>query len=498
MNARFVAFLLGLCGSAVLLLYPSAALPQGQPPPPASPDTEALARGPVHEAFAEPVDYQPQPGPVVTKQPPDPIDELPPDQKPEGNDVRWIPGYWAWDGASKDYLWVSGFWRDIPPGHHWVPGAWQEIEGGWQWSPGFWASDATQEVEYVPYPPPTVDAGPSTPAGDPSDIYVPGCWVWSATRYLWRPGYWVAYRPDWVWVPASYIWTPGGCVFLDGYWDHPLELRGLLFAPVRILRRTLAGFVYTPQFVIRTDFLLAALFVGPSRHHYFFGDYFTDAYTKHGFVPWIDYRPTKQSFDPLYLHERLAFRSEPAWDKNLHELYRARFSGEVPRPPHTIAEQQKLVQTLTANKTGGASVLKNVAVTRLQTVTALAPLAKVRTEQVTRLAGLAPGARIQPPPAIKLQTVNKEELTRQKAQIQHVRAVAQQRQQHEAKLVTAGTVHLKPAEQPKTTRLVVPKSPVVPARPAVKLPPLPTPPKHEERPVPQREPPRPPAPPKHK
>lgn len=33
---------------------------------------------------------------------------LPPDQKPEGDDVAWIPGYWAWDDERNDFLWVSG------------------------------------------------------------------------------------------------------------------------------------------------------------------------------------------------------------------------------------------------------------------------------------------------------------------------------------------------------------------------------------------------------
>jgi len=498
MRTRHLVLFLGLGASAVLLLSSAPALPQDPAAPPAPPDTEGLARGPVHEAYAEPVDYQPQPGPVVSKKPPDPIDELPPDQKPEGSDVRWIPGYWSWDAGSNDYLWVSGFWRDVPPGRHWVPGAWQEVAGGWQWSPGFWADDATQTVDYVPYPPPSVDAGPSTPAPEPTDIYAPGCWVWRDTRYLWRPGYWVGYRPDWVWVPARYIWTPGGCIFLEGYWDRPLELRGLLFAPVRILRRDLAGFVFRPQLVVRIDFLLGALFIGPSRHHYFFGDYFTDAYAKRGFVAWIDYHPTKQSFDPLYSHYRLTFRTDPAWDRNLHDLYRARFSGAAPRPPVTFAQQEKLLQYMTANKTANVNVLKNVTFTNGQSVTALAPLAQVRMEKVTRLAGLAPAARVEPAPAVKLQTVTKEDLARQKAQIQHVGQVMQQRQQHEAKLVEGGTVHLKPAPQPKTTQLQLPKSPLGPVPPVVKPPALPAPPKHEERPVPKHEPPKPPAPPHHK
>src|SRR5262245_60231097 len=44
---------------------------------------EVQARGPVHEAYAQPNGSDPRPGPVVNKQPPDPVPETPPDQKPE-------------------------------------------------------------------------------------------------------------------------------------------------------------------------------------------------------------------------------------------------------------------------------------------------------------------------------------------------------------------------------------------------------------------------------
>src|SRR4051812_45367510 len=40
---------------------------------------QPLTRGPVHEAFAEPVVFNPAPGPVVPKEPPAPINEVPPD-----------------------------------------------------------------------------------------------------------------------------------------------------------------------------------------------------------------------------------------------------------------------------------------------------------------------------------------------------------------------------------------------------------------------------------
>src|SRR5258706_1355798 len=58
---------------------------------------EVQTRGPVHEAFAGVVTFNPVPGVVIPKAPPATIEEVPPDQKPEGDNVTWIPGYWAWD-----------------------------------------------------------------------------------------------------------------------------------------------------------------------------------------------------------------------------------------------------------------------------------------------------------------------------------------------------------------------------------------------------------------
>src|SRR5437660_1095591 len=75
---------------------------------------QVLARGPVHEAYATPQQTRPEATPVVPKQPPDPIEETPPEQKPEGDNVQWIPGYWAWGADVTDFVWVSGFWRNVP------------------------------------------------------------------------------------------------------------------------------------------------------------------------------------------------------------------------------------------------------------------------------------------------------------------------------------------------------------------------------------------------
>ena len=79
-------------------------------------DGTAITRGPIHEAFAEVINYNPEPTIVVDKRPPGAIEELPPDQKPEGEGHLWIPGYWAWAEDRNDYIWISGVWTGMLTG----------------------------------------------------------------------------------------------------------------------------------------------------------------------------------------------------------------------------------------------------------------------------------------------------------------------------------------------------------------------------------------------
>src|SRR6185503_15181123 len=85
----------------------------------------------------------------IPKRPPAPLDEMAPEEKPEGN-VNWISGYWAWDDERKDFLWVSGTWRTPPPGKNWVPGYWKESAQDWQWAPGFWAEAERKDRQKDP------------------------------------------------------------------------------------------------------------------------------------------------------------------------------------------------------------------------------------------------------------------------------------------------------------------------------------------------------------
>ncbi len=148
-----------------------------QDPSVAQEGMEILTRGPIHEAFAETVTFDPEPGLVSPKSPPDAIEEIPPEQRLEGANVNWIPGYWAWDDERTDYLWVSGIWRAIPPGRQWVPGYWGRSGEGAQWTSGYWADAQVSEVEYLPEPPATVEVGPNVTAPSADHGWLPGCWL---------------------------------------------------------------------------------------------------------------------------------------------------------------------------------------------------------------------------------------------------------------------------------------------------------------------------------
>lgn len=334
--------------AAVGGLFLSAVICAQEPPPkPVAADAQEMTRGPIHEAFGQPIQFDPAPGPVVPKEPPAPVDEIPPDQKPEGENVAWIPGYWAWDDDAKDFLWVSGFWRTLPPDRKWVPGYWTKVEGGSQYVSGFWAPEKTTEVDYLPEPPESLENGPPT-EGAAEQAWVPGVWIWRDTRFFWRPGYWAVSNPDWVWVPAHYCWTPNGYVFVDGYWDYPLLNRGLLFAPATFAGIR-PGFAYTPSVVLDLRYLVDSLFVRPKYNHYYFGDYYASHYVKDGYYPWFSYHNSRYGYDPMLAHMRHTLaRSDPKWDEHLRASYYDRREHEAARPPHTYRQYSEW-----ARKAGG-------------------------------------------------------------------------------------------------------------------------------------------------
>jgi len=309
-----------------------------------APGAQVLTRGPVHEAFAGVVSFNPEPGIVVPKAPPAVIEEVPPEQRPAGDNVAWIPGYWAWDDERGDYLWVSGTWRALPPGREWMAGYWGQTPQGYQWTSGYWADATAQETTYLPQPPATVEVGPNIAAPSVDYGWSPGCWVWYQGRYAWTPGYWVQGRADWDWCPGYYVWTPRGYVFVGGFWDYPVERRGLLFAPVYFEAGAYSqpGYYYSPTIAIELGVFSAHLFLRPSYGHYYFGDYYAASYYQGGFYASFSYQSSRHGYDPIYSHQRWEHRQDREWEHHAETSYQYRRDHESARPPRTWAAQRHI------------------------------------------------------------------------------------------------------------------------------------------------------------
>ncbi len=447
--------------AAVVVVVPSVVIPKTSVQIVAADPAlgvEVLARGPVHEAFAATLEVQSLGAPIVLKAPPEPIEELPPDQKPAGDNVQWIPGYWHYDEERTDYIWISGFWRVPPPGRVWFPGSWREVRGGFQWTHGFWQEALSQrpDLEYLTPPPAPVEYAPSVPAPSEAHIYVPGCWVFR-NRYVWRPGFWVEHRPNWVWVPAHYRWTPAGYLFIEGYWDYPLAERGVLFAPVAVQQSLYLqpNFVYTPTIVVNEPCLHTSLFVRRGWGCYYFGDYFENRYTQVGFSSWTgnSFRGsgfgvslnfgTRPVYDPLWSYYRVAYRNDQYWASNINDVYAGRYAGTYARPPRTLVQQNIVVNNITnvTNVTNNTVIINNN-----KTVNSnLVMLTNLNNVQATN-------------DRVSLKPLAREERVTEQRFAQDLRGISAQRKQLETSIADRGLAPLKPNSQPTSAKLDVPKA----------------------------------------
>jgi hypothetical protein len=340
--------------AAGLLLIASIGRTQVAPPPPGPPTPEAgtdepgietLTQGPIHEAFANPTEMDPTPGPVVPKEPPQPIAEDPPEFMPEG--AVWISGYWVWDDDRDEFIWVTGVARVPPPNMQWVPGYFADADGGWQRVSGFWASAEEPEVEYrLTGPPETLEAGPSSPAPSETHFWVPGNWAYYDTGYRWHGGYWAPYVENWIWVPARWVWTPGGYVFCPGHWDHRLAYRGQMFAPIYFQEPIYLRprFVYRPWCVIPSNNLFIHLWIRPRWNCYYFGNYYGAQFAQRGFVPWANLTvgSRQRYYDPFFTYAHVHYRQQGVdYIGRVQGWHRHFAQHEDLRPPRTWREQQR-------------------------------------------------------------------------------------------------------------------------------------------------------------
>jgi len=445
-------------GFMTAILFVGAGLSSGvvraiQPPrPDGEYGVQVLTRGPVHEAFAETVTFDPEPGIVVNMAPPNSIEEVPPDQRPEGVNVTWIPGYTAWDDERNDYLWVSGVWRAPPPGREWVSGYWGRSSQGFQWTSGYWGDAQLSETEYLPEPPETVEVGPSMPSPSPDHSWIPGSWVWHHGRYAWRPGYWVTLEADWDWVPSYYTWSPRGYVFVDGYWDYSIARRGVLFAPVYFDPHVYArrDYYYSPSTVISLAVFSDHLFVRPRYNHYYFGDYYDTGYHDAGFYSRSAFQSSRYGYDPIYAHQRWEHRHDREWEARVDADYRHRRDHIEARPARTLTAQVTL-------NTGG-----------------------LREGGVVIAASLDQLARSKESP-IRFRTLDSEEKQNLVQRGKEVRKFREERKALETPVVR--TAAPDPVMESRPTRVRLPKSVIV-AKPVEELGKDRTPPKRQQAPEP--------------
>ncbi|MBV8313878.1 MAG: YXWGXW repeat-containing protein [Planctomycetaceae bacterium] len=176
------------------------------------------AEGLLHEAFLSPTQDD---GPVnITKAPPPPIIERPGVNRPSPG-APWIEGYWQWDPAQQDFVWVSGTWRVPPPGRFWVNGYWKRNDLGWYRVPGYWSDRQAERIAWRKTGPPEEHPPDETgPAPGPDYFYVPGHYVPRGNGVTWMKGFWAKAQPGWAWVPAQWIRRPQGWVYQEGYWDR--------------------------------------------------------------------------------------------------------------------------------------------------------------------------------------------------------------------------------------------------------------------------------------
>ncbi len=374
---------------------------------------------------------QPIPG-----KPPAPMEELPPEDRPDGN-VAWIGGYWSYDEDRKDFLWVSGCWRVKPEHREWVPGYWREVGDQWQWVAGFWGNAApaqaapaggnvaqaaahAPDVTYYPTPPaPPHVAPPGDPPGAEM-FYVPGYWQWTGTHYVWRAGYWQRVRPSYIYIAGHYCWTPTGYVFIPGYWDYTVARRGVIYAPVFVNPAVVpATYVYSPAYAVSDVLVLDAMFVYPGYGHYYFGDYYGPVYANRGYVTTVVY--SRSYYEPIVVYQRWEYRDNPRWFDLQINIAFDRNAGRSPLPPRTLIEQQRIIVnnttnnyfTTVINNRGGPPLLapartlmaaRNIPMTRMDAAARMQVRETARAVQVaaaterkrTELAPIAPGSQGKP------------------------------------------------------------------------------------------------------
>jgi hypothetical protein len=135
---------------------------------------------------------------------------------------------------------------------------------------------------------------------------------------------------------------------VEGYWDYPLNRRGVAFLPVycppSLYGR--ADFRYSPDIVLDLDGLTLNLFISPQRHQYYFGDYYGPEYIREGFHPWYESREHHDWYDPIFVQQQWQHRDDRRWVENQRTEYEHRSADTSLRPARTYEAMKAQVSRL--------------------------------------------------------------------------------------------------------------------------------------------------------
>jgi hypothetical protein len=117
----------------------------------------------------------------------------------------------------------------------------------------------------------------------------------------------------------------------------------MLFAPVYFPPAVYgrAGFTYSPSIVIDLGGLTANMFAYPRYSHYYFGDYYDDAYVRIGIYPRFEVDRLHTWYDPIYQYDRWDHRrTDPRWEEQDRHQYDLRRADATLRPARTYQEME--------------------------------------------------------------------------------------------------------------------------------------------------------------
>ena len=308
---------------------------------------EVMTRGPIHEAFAQPINSGTVNQLVVPEKPPEAIEEIPPDEKPADESTIWIGGYWAWNDDRQDFDWVSGVWRVPPPNEALGRRLLERGQRRQQLGAGLLDAHERRERGLLSAAARLVGTRPHERSTVARQYLDPRLLALGEHALRLAAGPLGRGTGQLDLDAGLLLLEPAGWVFCTGYWDYALDQRGLLFAPVSFTRPIFLqrGYTYSPSVVLDSGLLTFYLFARPSCSQYYFGDYYATNYDRLGIYPWFAVGAHRgYAYDPLFSFYswRNAGRN-PNWASNLRGWYTYYRAHPDQRLPHTLTAAQRVL-----------------------------------------------------------------------------------------------------------------------------------------------------------